>query len=178
MDQETKIAQMLAIFGELYDKEITEPLVRIYAKMLGDVPDAELEAMTEHCLAECHWFPKPADFLGFRRKQVAIEADEAWNLVLKTAASPGRKRSVQFMDRRIGHALAAVGGFHHVCNSTVVACQTTLREAFKARFGPVGDEMVFEGTYPSEPLLVGTPRQEQAAMKSNQPRALPGRSTT
>ncbi|MCP4624486.1 MAG: hypothetical protein GY850_13305 [bacterium] len=61
----------MAILGEVYDKELTLVLVRGYWRMLQNIPAGTLENAFKRALAECKFFPRPAELLA-----LVVEPDD------------------------------------------------------------------------------------------------------
>ena len=52
---------MMKTFSEVYQKEISVYVTKIYFKMLKEIPDSQVPDITKNCLRKCKYFPRPAD---------------------------------------------------------------------------------------------------------------------
>lgn len=110
--------------GELYNKEITKPLMRIYFSSLTKYSLDEIErGISEHAVDPKHgtFFPKPADIV--RHLQTAVlsaenKAELAWAQVVREIRVTGSYGSLNLDDRQAMAAIKSLGSWSQLCAST------------------------------------------------------------
>jgi len=84
--------------------------LKVYARMLADIPLAVLDVVIEQCLAECKFFPTIAEL---RERVLAHatpagahpDAAEAWGLVLAEIKREGHMGTPRFADEVVARAV-------------------------------------------------------------------------
>lgn len=110
------IRQFLVKAGEVYSKQITEPLVAIWLEHLGPYRVEQLEPLFRLVFATCKFFPTPADVLEPLRKTqdagTPMEAERKWLEVLAYAqtTSPDYPSRPVRMKEQTQAAIRAAGG--------------------------------------------------------------------
>ena len=51
--------QMIKTFSEMYEKNLNPYVIKKYYDLLQEIPDNQVEAITNSCLRECEFFPRP-----------------------------------------------------------------------------------------------------------------------
>ena len=122
--------ELMTGIGELYSKEITKPLLRIYftafSKLtIEQVNDAVAGHITDTSTAGT-FFPKPADIIRQitgtdkqRSESTSNKAELAWASIEGQVSSIGSYQSPKIDDRQAMAALKAMGGWIQLCASTV-----------------------------------------------------------
>jgi hypothetical protein len=114
------VARALAIMQELWSREITPELVRIYRAALADVDDDTLLAAVRRALASCKFFPVPAELrhlagVGRPRLEPAPDVAELVRQIWGHAEdSPGygqRPPRVELVRRVFGDSVAEAYGY-------------------------------------------------------------------
>lgn len=81
------INQFLVKAGELYGKEITPALVKIWNEEFGKYPVFMLQTMFSGVLKRCKFFPTPADVFDMKEKvekaTSTLTAEQKWQQVLE-----------------------------------------------------------------------------------------------
>lgn len=109
--------------GEIYNKEITKPLVQIYFSSLGEYSiDDVSKAFNDHLLDAEHgtFFPKPADIARLINKNqptVEEQARLAWMEIKGKIATIGIYGTLKIKDQMALAALRNVGGWKKLCSS-------------------------------------------------------------
>lgn len=78
----TRFRAVMTGMGELYQRELSGPLLDAYWLALRDWPLAEFEAAAAHLMATATFMPRPAEFNALR-KAGRQTAGEAWLAVLE-----------------------------------------------------------------------------------------------
>ena len=100
--------------GEVYSKEITKPLMKIYFSSLADYSIGQIqEGFNKHVMDSKHgtFFPKPADIVRHLKAEepsTEQKAELAWAQVMRTIRTDGSYGSLKLDDKQ---ALAAVKAF-------------------------------------------------------------------
>lgn len=101
----------MAGMAEIFQRELSGPLLDAYWLALNDWPLADFQAASKRLMAACTFMPRPADYTALR-KAARPTAGEVWPLVLNHAAR-GLYRSAK-LDELTERAVAAVGGWQAV----------------------------------------------------------------
>jgi len=110
--------------GELYNKEITKPLMRIYFSALTNHSLVDVEnGINAHTMDAKHgsFFPKPADIVRHLQTS-AISTEEkaelAWAQVIGKIRSTGSYGTLKLDDKQAIAAVKALGSWQQLCSST------------------------------------------------------------
>ena len=123
LDKEDFKMLMVGI-GELYGKEITKPLMRIYFSALTDYSLIEVEqGINKHALDPKHgsFFPKPADIVrNLQTSDLSAEdkAELAWAQVLREIRATGSYGTLKLDDKQAIAAVKSLGSWQQLCSST------------------------------------------------------------
>jgi len=119
------IGQILALLSEMYSKEISEALSKLYIDRLKEFPIEKIEKaanslMDSHALNR---FPTIADFMLHLRPPAETDdrATQAWLKATDKMASEGRWNTVKFDDPIIHHAITRFGGWIEWGNRLYIA---------------------------------------------------------
>jgi len=111
--------------GELYNKEITKPLMRIYFSSLTNYSLIDVEkGISAHTMDAKHgsFFPKPADIARhLQTGDISTEnkAELAWAQVIREIRVTGSYGSLRLDDKQALAAVKALGSWKQLCASTV-----------------------------------------------------------
>lgn len=110
--------------GELYNKEITKPLMRIYFSALTNYSLQDIEnGINAHTMDSKHgsFFPKPADIVRhLQTDEMSTEnkAELAWAQVIREIRRTGSYGTLKLDDKQAVAAVKALGSWQQLCNST------------------------------------------------------------
>jgi hypothetical protein len=110
------VARALAIMQELWSREITPELVRIYRAALADVDDDALLAAVRRALTTCKFFPVPAELreLAGANRPAFVDAEAVLDRIAGHAsyhpASGTRMPRVEVVRQLLGDAVAEAYG--------------------------------------------------------------------
>ena len=121
--------ELMVGMGELYNKEITKPLLRIYFNALeGLTIDQVSLALSKHTVsadASSSFFPKPGDLVRQlegtpKQAQQLIEdrAAMAWSCIENAISRIGSYGTLKLEDKQALAAVKAIGGWKSVCACT------------------------------------------------------------
>ena len=123
-----KFSVMMNAAGEVYSKEITKPLLRLYFDALSQMTIQQAEsAMMAHMRdpSAGQYFPKPADIIrqitGTEKQQaIAVEdrASMAWACIEREIRRIGSYGALELDDKQALAAVKAIGGWKSICAST------------------------------------------------------------
>ena len=111
--------------GELYNKEITKPLMRIYFSSLTNYSLVDVErGISAHTMDAKHgsFFPKPADIVRhLQTGEISAEnkAELAWAQVMREIRVTGSYGSLKLDDKQALASVKALGSWKQLCASTV-----------------------------------------------------------
>ena len=110
MENKTELNIFLITVGELFDKEISKTLIKIYWEALKPYTDKEVKSAFEKVICNCRFFPKPADIIEYIPKQLGVITSlEAWVIALKWFEG-----GTQPIDAVINKAVNILGGYEKV----------------------------------------------------------------
>lgn len=115
--------------GEIYGKEITKPLLRIYFNALEDLTMEQVtHAFSAHIKSTDQagtFFPKPADLIrqitgSVKEQQQLVEdrAEMAWACIEREISRIGSHGTLELEDRQAIAAVKAIGGWRALCMCT------------------------------------------------------------
>lgn len=115
------VRKWIVVFGELFAREITPELVKVWCRLLADVDAEALNRACERTAKTCRFFPSPAELRGqldqVNARGFELEAEGKWQELLvwvKRFYHPdlGVKRGAPRLDPSVEFAARAAGGFH------------------------------------------------------------------
>ncbi|MDG1996031.1 MAG: DUF6475 domain-containing protein [Emcibacteraceae bacterium] len=122
IDSDKRNFEMIMIgVGELYSKDITKPLLRIYFSSLKNYSLEDVErGLGEHAVDPKHgsYFPKPADIVRNLSKgdlSASDKAELAWSQVVGEIARIGSYGSLSLSDGQAMAAVKALGSWKDLC---------------------------------------------------------------
>lgn len=115
--------------GELYGKEITKPLLRIYFNALEELTMEQVtHAFSAHIKSTDQagtFFPKPADLIrqitgSVKEQQQLVEdrAEMAWACIEREISRIGSYGTLELEDKQAIAAVKSIGGWRQLCMST------------------------------------------------------------
>ena len=120
-----KFAEIFTLTCLTYEKQVTQELMRLYFKVLGEYPIEIVEAaFMSHlkCPDRGQYWPKPADIIskisGTRMQLTAINesrAAEAWKIVHSAIIRGTPYQSLGLDDSTALRAIQALGGWPSLC---------------------------------------------------------------
>ena len=60
-----KFNKMMNVFIKVYEKGLATDVLEIYFDLFKEIPDAQVDYITQECLKRCHFFPRPADVFDY-----------------------------------------------------------------------------------------------------------------
>jgi hypothetical protein len=117
--------------------------MRLYQRILEDIPDAIVESATIDHISSSQWFPKPSELRERCAALIANDADsiggvEAWGVVVRRLAAPEKTwvNGVQYVRRPCDdvteRAVKAIGGWSYLNRSEdAMADRARFVEAYK-----------------------------------------------
>lgn len=114
--------------GEVYNREVTRELLRMYFSTLANLTIAQVQdAMIRHMQdpqAGQYW-PKPADLIrqvfgtqADQQRSVEDKAGIAWSCIEDQIRRKGAYGTLKLDDRQALAAVQAMGGWKHLCSQT------------------------------------------------------------
>lgn len=122
----TKFAELLAGTCEIYDKQLTNSLVKAYYTMLSTYTDEEVtHGFSQHSIDPKHgsFFPKPADIVRHIDKtnepamSVSERAEIGWSDVYEKIAKIGPYNNFESPDKQVVAAVRSIG-WKKMCSAT------------------------------------------------------------
>lgn len=117
-----KFANAMAALGEIYNKEVSKVLIKVYYGALEMYPIEEVtKAIQAHTrdTENGQFWPKPADLIRHLEGSNESRAMEAWAKVTKAIGSVGMYSSIAFDDPVIHKCIDEMGGWVKLCNTMV-----------------------------------------------------------
>ena len=113
MKNETMFKEWMTLFGEMFDKEISDSLKQAYWQIFQPFSDKQCEKAFKKVLATAKFFPKPADFL--EHLQQGVPHILAWEMAFNALKDVGPYMSVKFSDAAIHLVIELMGGWPSFC---------------------------------------------------------------
>jgi hypothetical protein len=164
--------------GELYGKEITKPLLRIYFNALEDLSFEQVEqSFTKHTKSTDQagsFFPKPADLIRqingtSKQNEQALDdkSEIAWHVIEGEMRRIGSHTSLRMEDRQALAAVKAIGGWKKICGLTISEL-TWAHKEFVAAYKNYErtDVNLLPDKLPGRIFLENNKRDQQGGMKS------------
>lgn len=107
-----QFAKMMVTLAEVLGVTLTEARIRIYAKLLADVPDAQMRAAFGRAANTCRGgcFPSPGELRAFIGPVEGDAALLAWAALGRAVEDVGAYMSLEIEDGAAAEALVAVFG--------------------------------------------------------------------
>jgi len=118
MENKKKFAEFMTGLSEIFDKEITPTLRKIYWETLKPFSDEECKKVFNKIISTCKFWPKPADFIEVLQSSEEDIATLAWLKVDKAVRYIGPDASIQFNDPIIHSTIEAMGGWEKLGDAT------------------------------------------------------------
>lgn len=164
--------------GELYGKEITKPLLRIYFNALEDLSLEQVEqSFTKHTKSTDQagsFFPKPADLIRqingtSKHNEQALDdkAEIAWHVIEGEIRRIGSHSTLRMEDRQALAAVKAIGGWKKICGLTISEL-TWAHKEFVAAYKNYErtDVNLLPDKLPGRIFLENNKRDQSSGMKS------------
>lgn len=116
MSREKRFAELMAGIGELFDKEISQNLTRLYWNVLNKFTDGEVEMAFNKAVHTCKFFPRPADLIEMIQGSVDDRIATAFVQLQDACGRIGAYQSVMFRDPGLEAVVEAWGGWPEVCH--------------------------------------------------------------
>ena len=117
------VRKWIVTFGEIFGREITPELVKVWCRLLADVDAEALNRACERAAKTSRFFPSPAEIRGqldqANARGFELEAEETWQKLLAWVRrfyhpDLGVTRGAPQLDPAVEFAAHAAGGFHWV----------------------------------------------------------------
>ena len=118
------VRKWVVVFGELFAREITPELVKVWCRLLADVDAEALNRACERAAKTCKFFPSPAEIRGQLDQANAgafdLEAEEKWQNLLvwvRRFYHPDlgvTRGALLQLDPTVEFAARATGGLHWI----------------------------------------------------------------
>lgn len=139
MSEKKGTAMLVAMLVASYPtKEISRETIRMYINRLSDLPTNILKAAINHSIDTNKFFPTIAEIRGTAMSLSGLSADparptEAWGEFRQLMKRVGFYQTPNFQDAVMERAVAAIGGWKHLCSSdNLVADRARFIEVYAA----------------------------------------------
>lgn len=124
MNKSKRITQILAMFSEIYETEISESYIELYIRMLDPYPLEQIEAGCEKLIKGKTYksYPTPGEFISYMqddRSSPEVQSTLALDKVMQMCKIADSDNTVEFDDPLISHTLDILGGWQHVYQTIV-----------------------------------------------------------
>lgn len=100
--------------------QMSDETVAVYARLLQDIPPADLQTVVDQCLAECKFLPTIAEirerYIALTKSLGALSAAEAWGLVTGQIRAIGSWGAPEFDDPLTARVVEMMG-WRELCQS-------------------------------------------------------------
>lgn len=119
--------ELMMSAGEVYGKEVTQPMLKIYFMALSSMPIEQVNAAMMAHLQNTdsgQFFPKPADLIkqitGTTKQQEAAVEDKAalaWSCIERDIRRIGSYGTLKLEDKQALATIKAMGGWQSICQT-------------------------------------------------------------
>ena len=114
-NEKKQFLEILSVVSDLYDKNISEPAIKLYLRLLEPYEFEAVKSAFERYLRNAggngSYFPKPADIIALIEGSPSDRASQAWAEVKEALERIGTYQSVRFRDPVINACINALGGW-------------------------------------------------------------------
>jgi len=118
MKDEKLFSEYMATFSEIFDKEISKTVTKIYWETLEPFSDEDCEEAFKILLATNTFFPKPVDFLRILKGDPKDTATIAWTKVDEAMRNYGAYLSMNLSDPIAHKVIEHLGGWEYLGSKT------------------------------------------------------------
>ncbi|MFH1891569.1 MAG: DUF6475 domain-containing protein [Candidatus Zixiibacteriota bacterium] len=190
-EKRERIAEMLIHLSEIFDKETSESLIKIYISCLEIYPWDKIEAATMHIIRTKTFnkFPLPAEFIQYidPPEDMDVRVHCAMVKVFDMMERFGAYSSVEFDDPIIHHVLVHLhGGWVEACNSRRSRRTETDDRFWRRDFETTYARIARSGSHAEPPPLIGLLNKQNeesgyfapGLLKPSEPSRLPNHQPT
>ncbi|MFO1259109.1 MAG: DUF6475 domain-containing protein [Gammaproteobacteria bacterium] len=134
--EQEQFARLLAAVGEVYNRQMTPTLTKLYWRALASFSWKDVVKAFEAHVRDPdtgHFMPKPADVIRVIKGDSEAQCLQAWSKVERAIRSVGPYQSVAFDDASIHAVLEQMGGWIKLCRSSEKSLPFTAKE-FQTRY--------------------------------------------
>ena len=106
----------MLLLGEVYSKEISQTILRLYWKLLEQYTDQECNLAFQTHMKTSKFWPKPADLIFHIEGSKETRATLAWLQVDKAVRQIGPYENISFEDKHIHTVINVLGGWSQFQN--------------------------------------------------------------
>lgn len=117
-DDKEEFAKIMAALGAAYMTSIPAETIFMYFSALSKYDIKKVRSVLRPLISRCKFVPRISDFIEELEGIPEDKALYAWNLVKHIKEKHGFWKSILFEDAAIGHALAAMGGWICIGNTS------------------------------------------------------------
>ena len=127
---------MMAMLGETFRRDLTEPMMDGYWMALEDLTEDEFRAAATRAVRECKFMPAPSELRAFVRqpRNVESEALEAWEAVRGAIDKHDYTDSVDF-GPLVNAVVRNLGGWYRLCDLKLEQLDVWTRKEFERVYG-------------------------------------------
>jgi hypothetical protein len=124
------VDQAFMALCELFGKDMSVALVKIYMRLLHRLPARSAMRAIENAIATCRFFPKPAELITLAEGSLEEQAINAWEVFSTALATVGHTSGVLFEDGRISALVDYFGGWTYITMTWLTRYQDKRRYEF------------------------------------------------
>ena len=119
-----EFATLMTSTGEMYNKEISTDLMKLYFNILSKYSiDEAKSGFSDHILDSKHgtFFPKPADIarhIDSNQPSTEDKAEIAWGVIVGEISRIGSYDNLEMEDKQALATVRALGGWKNLCSKT------------------------------------------------------------
>jgi len=117
MDNQNQFKEKLLNLVELFDKEMSPAVVKLYWLSLKDYSDEEVHRAFDLAVLNCKFMPKPVEIRELIEGTSSEQAIGEWGKVLKFMSKTGRFGESKLPDHVLD-AVNQIGGWEYLCTLT------------------------------------------------------------
>jgi len=118
MKNKSAFKNFMAGIGEMFDKQITPILSKIYWKALEPFTNDQCQKAFNEIILSSRFFPKPVDIIEAIQGRQENQSILAWIKVIRAIRNVGAYQSVKFDDPIIHSVIEVMGGWPALCSGS------------------------------------------------------------
>lgn len=141
-DDAPRFGVALVACAEMFDKEISAALVKLYYESLKDLTIVEVERGLARAISASNFMPRPAqirEYAGLGSINAKQASSVAWHRLLAACSEVGCYRSIEIEDPATAFAVEQMGGWVAVCtrDDETHWVEREFRELYESYRGPL-----------------------------------------
>ena len=115
MDNQKSFIEAMTALADIFDKEMTNPAIKLYWAALKEFSDEEVHAAMAQCLNSGKFMPKPSEIREFIVSRPADKGIEQWGKVMLFLKKEGSYGDPNRLGHETFDVIQKMGGWKSIC---------------------------------------------------------------